>query len=506
MDQNGDTREQMGSRRAIVPTPFNDEAARLLWQGIGEADIMETTDMERGDEMVALPTRSSSHESPPPPPIELGASFQESAAVEFSTLAENRLDEVLQSIKHKGMKKLGDISVKDGVALAAFGSNEFITRGRSICNDINVEAFWKSELKNASKGKTLKMGWSRDVVLSAYVIKAGSCEEDVLKLPALRATIDYKWEAWAGKLLTIELILYIGWLLSYSLFLYFFLMQGTQSDWRSPAASVYNVLSFLLMCPFFIIEIFTIRAYKLGWFSLWSIIDLGCFSLQVTIFLVYFGNFNGIDEDWFSACLAVESILIFLRIQYYARAFGSVNVSFVDTLKVVLKEVRWFFFFVFLTISSFALAFAALFRKEEIEDQKLSTDFLSVWRAFLTTFSFMLGGFQTEYFFQSVGWTPIATSLLFAIFEILVAVTLLNLLVAIMIDSYAKIKKDESLLRDLNRAHVIDELEMTLPSFLMGTSHEYIHMLVIKQDRGEMFPPSLVPKMIARPSENTMAY
>ncbi|GMH44149.1 hypothetical protein BSKO_12083 [Bryopsis sp. KO-2023] len=391
----------------MAESPFTQDFARQTWKAMR-------------DEVVAGPNPASN-----PPVPSSSASEARPGLVEFSSLVQNQPDQILQAIKQNGLTKLGDISVKDGLALAAFGSKVLLTRGREMGVDPNWGYFWRNELKKLAKGKKPRMGWSREVLLSAYVltverattvgsrgllhrlllnIKAKSCEEDVLKLPALRATIDYKWEAWAGKLLTIELILYIGWLLSYSLFLYFFLF---------------------------------------------------------VIFITYVSDANALDLDWFSACLAVESILLFVRIQYYARAFGSVNVSFVDTLMVLLKEYE---------------------------------DYKSVGRALITTFSFMLGGFQTEYFFESHGWTPVASSLLFVVYEILIGITLLNLLVAIMIDAYAKIKKNESLLRDLNRAHVIDELEMTLPSVFTGPPHACIHMLVIKQDRGEMFPPSLVPQ------------
>ncbi|GMH44220.1 hypothetical protein BSKO_12154 [Bryopsis sp. KO-2023] len=449
----------------------------------------------------------------------------DNATLDFSELLQTKPEKVLQEIQDKGLVKLGDFPVPDSLVLSAFGSKVMLTRGRhsnTECRD--WELFWRAELEKLDKGKKPAMGWSRDVDLGAYVLnvtgasvvgtqgllhkvllnlRAGSCMYDVMKLPALRATIDYKWNAWAGRLLMIELILYVGWLVAYSLFLLFFLVEDSNERGMiySPAL-ICNILSFLLMWPFLIIEIFTIQAYKWGWFSLWNAIDVGCYGLQMIIFIVYVGNFHALSDDWFSTCLAIESVLLFIRIQYYARAFGSVNVSFVDTLKVVLKEVRWFFFFVFLTISSFALAFGALFRKAkqvQIDNQEfpteshLSRDFRNVWRAFLTTFSFMLGGFQTEYFFESDGWTYIATSMLFIIFEILIAVTLLNLLVAIMIDSYSKIKKEEAVLRDLNRAHVIDELEMTLPKVLTRKEKGdfFIHILVVKQNRGVMFPNSL---------------
>lgn len=45
-----------------------------------------------------------------------------------------------------------------------------------------------------------------------------ACPLSVFGLPAVQAVLDYKWEAWAASLLKFEFLLYIGWLLSYTIF------------------------------------------------------------------------------------------------------------------------------------------------------------------------------------------------------------------------------------------------------------------------------------------------
>ena len=54
------------------------------------------------------------------------------------------------------------------------------------------------------------------------------------------------------------------------------------------------------------------------------------------------------------------------------RVFASAKSSLVDTLKVVISDVKWFLLFILLTLFSFALAFHILFRKNKEVDVRLS--------------------------------------------------------------------------------------------------------------------------------------
>lgn len=66
-------------------------------------------------------------------------------------------------------------------------------------------------------------------------------------------------------------------------------------------------------------------------------------------------------------------------------------------------------------------------------------NFSSVPKALLTTFGFMMGQFQLSYFFQVGPEVGIPAAILFMIYQVLINVTLLNLLVAIMIEAYSKV-------------------------------------------------------------------
>jgi len=104
-----------------------------------------------------------------------------------------------------------------------------------------------------------------------------------------------------------------------------------------------------------------------------------------------------------------------------------------------------------------------------------------------TMFSMMLGFFETQILSES-STSPTAISL-FVAYELMVVIILLNLLIAIMGDSYGKVRETEHLQFMRGRASLIDGIEATLSKeelqnekwFPVG----YIHILQRRCDEGD---------------------
>ena len=60
-----------------------------------------------------------------------------------------------------------------------------------------------------------------------------------------------------------------------------------------------------------------------------------------------------------------------------------------------------------------------------------------MWHSIVSMFSFMLGGFETDSFYRSR--QPGVVISFFVVYEFVMAIMLLNLLIAIMTDSYSKV-------------------------------------------------------------------
>lgn len=84
------------------------------------------------------------------------------------------------------------------------------------------------------------------------------------------------------------------------------------------------------------------------------------------IFVVFFNGINE-NETWFSVILAIQSLLLFSKIQYFLRVFERVKGSIFDTIKIVIGNVKWFLIFIILTLLSFGGAFYILYRDMDQE-------------------------------------------------------------------------------------------------------------------------------------------
>ena len=63
-----------------------------------------------------------------------------------------------------------------------------------------------------------------------------ACPLTVFALPAVQAVLMYKWEAWAARFLQYEFILYLCWLVSYTVFIILF--QVPLSSPTSPCKEI----------------------------------------------------------------------------------------------------------------------------------------------------------------------------------------------------------------------------------------------------------------------------
>jgi hypothetical protein len=66
-------------------------------------------------------------------------------------------------------------------------------------------------------------------------------------------------------------------------------------------------------------------------------------------------------------------------------------------------------------------------------------DYTSVWHSFAAVFAFVLGMFDYSIFYNSRH--PVAAMLLFMAFQLIVTILLLNILIAVMTNAFAKVRR-----------------------------------------------------------------
>lgn len=113
-----------------------------------------------------------------------------------------------------------------------------------------------------------------------------------------------------------------------------------------------------------------------------------------------------------------------------------------------------------LILLGFGTTFYLLFRNEEDSNDILQGAFETYAKSISSTFGIMLGDFNFNRFYDSK--VPLLGTLLAILFLVIVMIIMLNLLIAIMGDSYNRIKSNEEISFYIARAQIICDVESKL--------------------------------------------
>lgn len=425
-------------------------------------------------------------------------------AITVQQLIKDDPDHVIQWLAKKGVIKLGEFKVQDHMMLSAMEKNPFVVMG-SDYKDIDYERVWRTELeKQCRRKKTQSTGWSRNVPVEAFVVNireaaapdveglvnpllkrynAGGCHYSVFGLPAVQAVLQFKWDTFAGKMVKAEFVCFLTWLIAFSVFMLLFQDEDITlslpqllSTWRGVATLVAEVLALAAMSPFIIIELGSLQAYAGGWLSLWNLLDVFTYSLQISIAVMHLGRLY-LASGWLSALVAFQCVLLWFRLNYFSRVFGgSSSFSIIESMQQVVVDIRIYLLYLLLMMWGFACAYCVLFRRDQEHEQ-----FSDVGHAMLTMFTYALGGVELDIMLGSSN--PEASIVLSLLYQFAMGTVLMSLLTGVMAQSLIKATAHEDLKRLLGKAQAIDELESTIPSFIEKLMpHNYpafVHVLRI---------------------------
>lgn len=198
---------------------------------------------------------------------------------------------------------------------------------------------------------------------------------------------------------------------------------------------------------------------------------------QVAIFSVHLSR-DFTDSGWISVMIATQHVLMWSKLHCFARVFNPTKTLLMDTIWLVLSDMKSFLGFMFLTLVGFGFAFYTLFR----QDRAKFVDFKNIWHSMATMVSYLLAMFDLNVLYNSTN--PRAALLLWTTFEFIISVLLLNVLIAVMTASFNKVTQDEGLRYLCTKAHIIDELESTLPRWAQSSVWypPFIHVLKVHPD------------------------
>lgn len=427
-------------------------------------------------------------------------------------LAENP-NGVIRHLATNGVAKVGEFEIPEELILGqgVLDGDSIVTFGSSTPL-LNYEREWKAELGSRSTRQV--DSWSAhkaSVPVLAYLCtlknpKTGSkkgllhilihryyqggCNMNVFALPAVHAVIDYKWGLFAKKLLMVEFACYLAWIIGFYTFTVAFQDEDTTSSLKDilhtgngKVALLGNVLALVGMTPFILIEWSTVVAYGVvAWATVWNLLDSVTYTLQGYIIICHVLRLQ-LESGGISIACSILSILLLFRLQYFSRVFPNTRFSFVDDLKAVLSDVKYYIGFLIVIISGYAAAFHILFRF----DQESHDEFSSYGKAFLQIVSWSFSGPELMALIENTR-NPAMAYILGVSFAFIMGMILINMLIGLMTASLETMSSRSDLRSLLSKAIAIDELEMTIPDWiyfktgLFSKSHEYIHVLRIDPD------------------------
>jgi hypothetical protein len=434
--------------------------------------------------------------------IEEGGSSTDVGFRTMRDLLAEHPNEVIKTLATTGVRKLGEFFAPDYLVLDLLVEDSIATMG-ATSPDIDWETAWKEELRrkydkkaacSSSSSARSQSGWSTDIPVIAYVVtlkgaaypdkdgllqpllrrwQSKGCSYSVFSLPAVQATIDWKWNRYCRRLLLAELAFFILWMTAFYTFTGYFqdedaslsLRELLQTS-RGKLTVACDFLSLIGMTPFVFIEFSTIYAYGIkGWATSWNILDVFTYFFQISIVVLHLSR--NISSGWLSIAAATQCILLLFKLQYFSRVFTPTKFAFLDDLKAVVSDVRWYIVFILLITVGYAAAFQTLFR----QDQKKHKEFNSLGHAFIQMVTWAAGNADLSPLY-SHSQNPIAACVLGVSFVFILGMVLLNLLIGLMTNSLDRVTSNEGVRLLLSKAQAIDEIEAVLPSFIEKTFPE----------------------------------
>ena len=196
-------------------------------------------------------------------------------------------------------------------------------------------------------------------------------------------------------------------------------------------------------------------------------------SLVITWFVLYLTS----TPTKQAYVLAVALIIGWMHTIAFTEGFESVHAFTIMLKNIIIRDMTRFLFLYLLVMFGFALAFECFF---SLPGSTLSESYPDAWSIYFVTFNMMIG--MGDIFDENLDSHPNSTfiKVLYLFYIILTTVILLNLLIAMMTDSYAAVKAREGTTWRVGSVRLAVDLEKSMPFLpkvfkFLGIKHNPLH-------------------------------
>lgn len=160
-----------------------------------------------------------------------------------------------------------------------------------------------------------------------------------------------------------------------------------------------------------------------------------------------------------TSIVAVVSILLWSKFLYYARPFRKTG-PLVIIVSAIAKDIMPFLLLAASVMFGFAVAFYVLYRESRGNGTDSIKSFSSFPSTLFTVVAYVFGDFDSDDLFDAP--QSKITVILFVLYMVIVMIILLNMMIAIMGDSFNRIKSSEETRFIKARAEAIDDIDSQL--------------------------------------------
>eukprot|EP00210_Caulerpa_lentillifera_P007800 g7444.t1 len=339
----------------------------------------------------------------------------------------------------------------------------------------------------------------------------------------LQWTVDYKWKKIWNKRSWKSLMFYSVYMLVYSIYSIWMTLSRKHLDHDMVLCVCLSILLLVLMVFTSILlylEYIQIKSYiqdekklfpndrmwglRKYWSSGWNIVEIVSYIMVLIVIpSLHVANLLNFDV-WsiLSACIAVESILIWIKVWYFAQAFEKTG-AFVLMIENIIKDCVSFLGLALVILLGFSFAMFILFQqalheKKSIDNEDddneddynetrdtIEQSFGDPWKAIVTMFYAMIGTFELE-IYQDSGSLSILITIMFVFYLAMQMIVMVNMLIAIMGDTFDRVKSTEEEQLLMRRARFIDACEAQLSEkdieAIESSIGKYLYVLLPKDE------------------------
>ncbi|GMI05038.1 hypothetical protein TrVE_jg8199 [Triparma verrucosa] len=248
-----------------------------------------------------------------------------------------------------------------------------------------------------------------------------------------------------------------------------FSTNGTY-EWDDIVIRDMTITCFFLALYFLLRELAQFHAmYQLGlqrnWFKdFWNYIDLVASGGTIVLLEYYFRIGPGLEYEHFASVIA---LFVWMKVLGFAKAFSQPIATFVLMLSTIFKDLFSLMAVLVIILIMFGHAFYLVLSENKASDG-IEIDFSNISGTALSLYLMILGIFESSVF------AGIWAQILFLCYSFLVVIILLNVLIAIVSDSYDAVLVNSTELFWQSRLELVAEITTTFNMFLRSDLEKWI--------------------------------